>query len=134
MAASSINAPTDWPAWVRLADDDLGTVVLLIRQRRYPTQACYHAQQATGKYLKAVLSWAGQPFPRTHDLARLYQLYPLTRVTYRLRLQELMALTPYGTDGRYPGLTTPPTIDEARRAVLMAGRVRRASRGRLGLS
>jgi HEPN domain-containing protein len=128
-----MSVPPNILEWVRLADDDLGAATLLARSGRYPALACYHAQQAAEKYLKAVLTFVNQPVPRTHDLVRLYQLYPQALAPYLLRVGDLLALTAYGTDVRYPGFPAPPTLAEARQAVRFAGRVRRVSRYRLGL-
>jgi len=38
----------------------------------YP--ACFHAQQAAEKYLKALLTWHQIEFPKTHDIEQLLEL------------------------------------------------------------
>lgn len=129
-----MSVPADVLEWVGIANDDFGLAMLLVRQRRYPALACFHAQQAAEKYIKAVLTAIGQPFPLSHDLVRVYTLYPAATGPYALQMRDLLALTPYATGARYPGFVAMPTLAEARQAVLMAGRVRRISLRRLGIT
>ena len=64
--------------------------------------ACFHAQQAAEKALKAVLTLRSVPFERTHDLEALYErLPPSDRGAFVL--DELDALTPWAVEGRYGG-------------------------------
>ena len=55
--------------WLKYADEDLASCVLLMRAPQpLLASASFHAQQAAEKYLKAFLIAAGQPLLRTHDL------------------------------------------------------------------
>src|SRR5437660_4750960 len=63
--------------------------------------ACFHAQQAVEKYLKAVLALAGSPIPRTHDLDDIYDLCVAVEPTLVLDRTELSVLTPYALQLRY---------------------------------
>lgn len=128
-----MSSPSDVREWVRLADEDFGFAMLAIWRRVYPGLACYHAQQTAEKCLKAILTAASQLFPRTHDLVTLYALCPGEGRAFALDQRELIALTPYATGVQYPGFLASPSIADARRAILMAGRVRRTSRRFLGL-
>ena len=61
--------------WLRYAGEDLITAETLLAQARIPPrQACWHAQQAAEKALKAVLIFLQIDFPRTHDLNVLRNL------------------------------------------------------------
>ena len=54
--------------WLRYAEEDLITAETLLAQAHIPPrQACWHAQQATEKALKAVLIFLQIDFSRTHD-------------------------------------------------------------------
>jgi HEPN domain-containing protein len=119
--------------WVAIADQDLGYAMLAVRHRRYPGLACYHAQQAAEKYIKAALTAAGLTFPRSHDLPGLYAVCLANGVALVLQHADLTLLNPFATDVRYPGLMPTPTLAQARSAILAAGRVRRACRRLLGL-
>ncbi len=58
--------------WMGFAEADLAAAVRLIGGPDLPPRlACFHAQQAAEKALKATLVWAGTPVPRTHDLVAL---------------------------------------------------------------
>jgi HEPN domain-containing protein len=119
--------------WVSLADQDLGLAMLVVRQRSYPGPACYHLQQAIEKYLKAILVANGQAFPPTHDLLALHTLCAAAGVGVAVARPDLVRLTRLGVGVRYPGFAPLPSLTEARRAILIAGRVRRQCRRHLGL-
>jgi hypothetical protein len=74
-------------AWLQFAADDLDTArVLLGAMPPRVRQSLFHAQQAAEKSLKAFLIWHEQPFPLTHDLARLLNTPVNTAACRSLRL------------------------------------------------
>jgi HEPN domain-containing protein len=65
-------ALTDALEWLRYADEDLAScLVLLHSPRALLGTASYHAQQAAEKALKAFLVAREQPLIRTHDVGVL---------------------------------------------------------------
>lgn len=89
--------------WLRLAEGDLAVADRVLSAEDLPVwAACFHAQQAAEKALKAVLTRRAVPFERTHDLEALYErLPPSERDAFVL--DELDALTPWAVEGRYGG-------------------------------
>jgi HEPN domain-containing protein len=85
--------------------------------------ACFHAQQAAEKYLKALLQSRAVRFPNTHDLAKLGGLFPADLI---LALEDLARLTPFAVSSRYPGVDIPETREDAEFAIAAAVRVRDA--------
>ena len=61
----------------------------------------FHAQQAVEKAIKAVLSEKGIEHPFTHDIMRLMELLPTTRIASPPDAGDLPALSPYGAILRY---------------------------------
>ncbi|MBI4227488.1 MAG: HEPN domain-containing protein [Candidatus Omnitrophica bacterium] len=61
---------TSASSWLRLAADDLKAARIMIRERLYHL-ACFHAQQAAEKGLKAYLVSRRGATPRSHHLAAL---------------------------------------------------------------
>lgn len=85
--------------------------------------ACFHAQQAVEKYLKAVLALAGRPIPRTHDLEDVYNECLAVAPTLVLDRMELSAMTPYAVQLRYD-MGFWPDRATAQQAVAVIDRVR----------
>jgi len=112
--------------WVQKAEVDLKTAVLVLRAAEGgPAETvAFHAQQCAEKYLKALLSWEGIDFPKTHDIGQLILLLP-RKAAIDFTTTEQRRLASYATVTRYPGDYEPVTIDEARRAVAMARRIRK---------
>jgi HEPN domain-containing protein len=111
--------------WVQKAENDLKTAAHTVRLREdCPTDTiCFHAQQCVEKYVKALLVWQGVDFPKTHNLEALLALVP-PQYRARLTVEEQARLTDYATVTRYPGDYDPIPLDEARRAVTVARRIR----------
>ena len=67
--------------WVRKAEHDLEAVrrIMAVDDGCPYDTACFHCQQAIEKYLKALLTFAGVPALRTHDLERLLAELPPDR-------------------------------------------------------
>ena len=118
--------------WVEKAEADLFAAAGLLKlgQKRSWEATCFHAQQCVEKYLKGLLVWRGEPFPRTHDLTALMELLPPADRP-DLSPDEQDRMTRYATITRYPGDYDPLMLSEARNAVKIARRIRREVRKRL---
>jgi len=113
--------------WLAKAEQDITSAEALLLQDPpllYP--ACFHAQQATEKYLKALLTWHQIEFPKTHAIEQLLDLVKDAEPETASSLRDAVALTPYGVDIRYPGDQPEPNQQEAREAVELARKVRDA--------
>lgn len=66
-------------------------------------QACFHAQQAAEKAIKAVLVLGGIEFPLTHDIEELLEIVNTSGTIPPKEVQEAGLLTPYAVEFRYPG-------------------------------
>ena len=63
--------------------------------------ACFHAQQAVEKTLKAVMFLHKLEFRRTHDLEELAGTLTDAGINIPLQEEELRRLTPYAIEFRY---------------------------------
>lgn len=121
--------------WVRKADNDLKNAAHTLKLgHACPTDTvCFHAQQCVEKYLKALLVVSGRDFPKTHNVDGLMLSLPaaVRSSLAFLTADEQDRLTEYATVTRYPGDYDPIPLTEAREAVTLARRVRKAVRDRL---
>jgi HEPN domain-containing protein len=92
---------------------------------------CFHCQQATEKYLKALLEELGQTMPKTHDLLRLLLLLLPSHPSLRRFRRGAEFLSDFAVDTRYPGGST--SKREATAARRWAERFRQECRTLLGL-
>jgi len=108
--------------WIAKAENDLVNAAhTLTLDARCPTDTvCFHAQQCAEKYLKALLTFRGADFAKTHDLEALAARL---RNGHRpgLSHDDLARLT------RYPGAED-ISLAGARAALAAARRIRRAIR------
>lgn len=106
--------------WVRQARTDLRTAELALATPDLdPDPACYHAQQAAEKALKAVLVFLQIDYPFTHDLDDIRRRLPDDwRVKEEYR--DLQALSNWVFKARYPGDWPPPTAEDAQQATTWA--------------
>jgi len=118
--------------WVQKAENDLVSAaqVLKLGAQCPADTVCYHAQQCVEKYLKALLINHELDFPKTHNIAVLVNLLPLS-ARPSLPLADQDRLTEYATTTRYPGDYEPLKVAEAQAAVRLARRVRSHARKRL---
>jgi HEPN domain-containing protein len=106
--------------WLRYAHEDLVAAETMIEQpEMVPRHACWLAQQAAEKALKAVLVFLQIDFPRRHDLDALRNLMP---AGWQLKeeLPDLADLTEWAVEARYPGDWPDATESDARFAVQQA--------------
>lgn len=107
--------------WVRKADQDLEAARVLLEREaplRYP--ACFHAQQAVEKYLKAYLTRHQLDIPKTHNIRELLDRVARQYEALVEKLRPAMMLTPYGVEVRYPGDAPEPSPEEANQALALA--------------
>ncbi len=102
--------------WLRFSEEDLDVALRLLSGRPpAPRHACWLAQQAAEKALKAALILEGMEFPFTHDLDALRNFLPHgwpVRDTHA----DLAELTEWAAEARYPGDRPDPTSADAVRA------------------
>lgn len=102
--------------WLAKAADDLEMADLLLAA---PTAAkwgaCFHAQQAAEKALKAILVIQDKDVPYTHSLTLLRQT--LGDVGKQFDEKVLEELEPWAVAGRYPEEIPEPSPAEAKRLV-----------------
>jgi len=103
--------------WLRYAKEDLEAAERMVAGRGFaPRWACFLAQQAADKALKAALVSEGLPFPFTHDLDYIRELVPGERKVAALDV-DLRRLTTWAVVGRYPTADPEATREDARDAV-----------------
>ena len=115
---------------IRKGDSDLADARRTLKSEGPYDTACFHAQQACEKYLKAYLAWHEQTIPRTHDLEELQRLCVEMEPIPGLSTLDLTELTAYAVELRYDAEFWPPQ-PTAREAVLITEKVRRAILGTL---
>ncbi len=64
----------------------------------------FFGQQAVEKALKAVLSFRGVEYRRTHDIGLLLDLLASSGITFPAELETARTLTPYAVEFRYDHL------------------------------
>jgi len=92
---------------------------------------CFHCQQASEKYLNALMQELGLVVPRTHALEDLVHLLMPYHPALSSFDRGLSFLTGFAVEPRYPGKTTRKRQADA--ALKWADKVRTAARTLLGL-
>jgi HEPN domain-containing protein len=85
--------------------------------------ACFHAQQAAEKYLKAFLTYHDKPFPHTHNLTDLTELCAVIDAGFRALAPLAAELTPYAVRLRYDDEFW-PELETAKQARASAVKIR----------
>ena len=105
--------------WFRKGDSDLIALDASMAAGALDA-ACFHAQQAAEKYLKAFLLFSGTEFPFTHNLVKLVELCADTEPVFQVLIPIVEPLTPYAVELRYDAEFWPSGQDaqEARAAAI----------------
>ena len=82
--------------------------------------ACFDAQQAVEKALKALLVSRGVQVPRTHAISELITMLAELGFEIPADVLEASALTDYAVAARYPGPSEPVLIEDYEQAVATA--------------
>lgn len=121
--------------WVEYAQADL--VIALewrVRPETIPEwAACYHAQQAAEKALKAVLIAAGRSYPFTHDIRILLDACEKAGDAWSAEIRESEILVSYAASSHYPSKARSLERKEAEHAIVLAQRVLDEVKSRLAL-
>lgn len=111
--------------WLHKARADMELAEHLLSEGiHFPGAIAFHCQQAAEKYIKAFLVWYEVDFPKTHDLEELLDLAETSNRDLAASLRDVIVLTSYGAELRYPGDRPDATPDEACEAVELARQVR----------
>lgn len=115
----------EWPEfelWLRRAESNLRIAQRGQEDGIFFEDLCFEAQQAAEKALKGLLIYLSNDYPRTHSfnllLARLEPLLPIPE-----EIREVVELSDYAVQMRYPGDYYAVSEEEYRRAVALAERV-----------
>ena len=96
---------------LRKASQDQFTIAKLSPDADSPDEVIgFHAQQATEKILKAVLSFHDVPYRHTHDLVELIDQIRDAGIEFPSELEDVRRLGPFATVFRYDELA--PELDE----------------------
>ena len=119
-------------AWIAYAEEDFGSAKILLNIKKpFFSAVCFHTQQCSEKYIKALLIFKDIDFPKTHDLVTLDSLCNQNGIFTGFDRQQLADLTKHAVQTRYPG--SQPSPEEAVEAIEIATTVRKFSRTFLGL-
>jgi HEPN domain-containing protein len=118
--------------WVRKAEADYRLAVKLARGTEpFDDQLCFHCQQASEKYLKALMEELALTIPKTHDLERLRVMLTSHPTGLNACKRGLAFLTNFAVPVRYPGWNA--SRRQATAALRWASRVRDACCRFLGI-
>jgi HEPN domain-containing protein len=111
--------------WIKKAENDLLTAERELSFEDPVTQTiCFHCQQAAEKYLKAFLVHHQIYFPKTHRILELLELCATVDSSFPDELQDADNLTDYAVEIRYPDVWLEPKVEDAKKALETAGKVR----------
>lgn len=89
--------------WIIKADHDLGSAKLIYQHiPDYFDTIAFHCQQATEKYLKAILEDKGIEFQRTHNLVYLLELLSREIEITEETFDKAILLNGFSVQIRYP--------------------------------
>jgi uncharacterized protein len=122
----------DANVWLRFAEEDLQAAERMTSERGWtPRIACFHAQQASEKALKAVRVAKGLPLIFAHELAILRDALPEGCRTRNVEF-DAQWLSKWAVLPRYPSDQPDATRDEAEQAVANARAIVEAAREDIG--
>jgi HEPN domain-containing protein len=114
----------DAATWLALAGLDLQAGEKALRgDDPLPRDACFHAQQAAEKSLKAYLVSRGVHPRRTHHLGALLGECADLDEGFRVLAAACEFLNPFAIETRYPSRITHYTLEQARRALDLAKQI-----------
>ncbi len=121
----------DYTRWVRFAEEEFIAAGTLMTDS--PHTAVYLLQQASEKYLKAVLLFQGTDPPLSHNLRELVQMVSPQVLSNSPEIKAARLINAVSIPARYPSELDDPTIEEAQAVQNAATVLRFHARVLLGL-
>jgi HEPN domain-containing protein len=109
--------------WMLKAESDIETLTIMMERGKTFDSACFHAQQAAEKYLKAFLSFNDIVFPKTHNIEELLDSCAKIDERFADLVEETTFLTAYAVELRYD-VEFWPEKEEAEAAFEAASKIR----------
>lgn len=107
--------------WIDKADHDLGSAKLIfLHIPEYFDTIAFHCQQATEKYLKAMLVNSGVDFQRTHNLIFLLDLLSQKMALSEDTYDKAILLNGFSVQIRYPNKNIYLTKEELELSINIA--------------
>ena len=114
-------SPEDPREWLRRARSNLARASQgQVTPEVLFEDACFDAQQAAEKALKALFVLKGAQVPRTHSIGELVTVLATFEFDVPAGVQEASALTDYAVAARYPGPAEPVLLEDFQKAVALA--------------
>jgi HEPN domain-containing protein len=108
-------------SWINKADHDLGSAKIIYHHLPdYFDTISFHCQQATEKYIKAVLFHREIEFDRSHDLIYLLELLPDDIAVSIDQYKKAVSLNGFSVQIRYPNKIEHMTKEELEEAIAIA--------------
>jgi len=122
MSAAPDSPASEANRWMSYALEDMEGAHALLDDAAPSRLACFHAQQAAEKALKALLVRDQIAPPRTHNLATILGLIN-SPIDLAVGEEDLAALSVWALEARYPGDLPVATVQEAADAVAVSTKV-----------
>lgn len=107
--------------WAQYAEEDLQMAKLGMKENGPPNQICFHSQQVAEKYIKGFLVYSDRQFKKVHQLRYLLELCAQIDSSFEKILRDdIMYLSRFYIETRYPGDFASFSADEAKRALTAA--------------
>lgn len=121
-------------SWINKADHDLGSAKIIYHHLPdYFDTIAFHCQQATEKYIKAVLIHREIVFDRSHDLIYLLELLPDDIAVSIEQYKKAVSLNGFSVQIRYPNKIEYMTKDELEEAIGIAQGFRDFAMQKIGI-
>ena len=117
--------------WLQRAESNLEIARRARGEKVFLEDLCFEAQQAAEKALKALLIYLSGDYPRVHAFTLLLERLE-QHVTVPEPIREVVELSDYAVQIRYPGAYYPVSEEEYERALELAERVLRWVRSQIG--
>ena len=110
--------------WIRKAEHDVLSAKAVVTSAYDITDVpCFLAQQTVEKSLKALLTWHGVSFGKTHDLLVLLAAAVTLEPSFGAERTLCEQLTGFAVEVRYPSDMSEPSLEETKRFVSEAQHV-----------
>lgn len=115
--------PKELALWLQKGNEDLDVARLIQQKKKVYWAACFHAQQAAEKFLKAFLVSVNMPPPKTHDLVDIAKRCAKHEPSFTFLMDFCVRLIPYSVQARYVDEIVISAAD-ARKAIKAAEEIR----------